>query len=187
MSSPYCLRLARVEDSVAIAALHAQSWRSIYQHELKANYLAYALDTDRQTLWQQRLSQPTANQRIWVIEVAGSIVGFACLYLQQDTQWGSLLDNLHVCPREQGKGWGGILLQTVLNTCVTHAVTHGLYLWVVQSNLKAQQIYQHYGAQRAAAGNWQAPDGSTVATWRYVWDKSTLTLLIRTPIAHVKP
>lgn len=181
----YLLRYATLADYRAIAALHTDSWRATYSLDLTADYLIQDLAADRQELWQQRLTQPATNQRVWVVDVGGFIVGFVCMYLQQDGQWGSLLDNLHVCGSEQGKGWGGILLQTVLNTCVTHAATHGLYLWVLQSNHKAQQIYQRYGAQRAEAGEWRAPDGSKVSTWRYIWDTPTLTALANTSRAYV--
>ncbi|MBK8454475.1 MAG: GNAT family N-acetyltransferase [Thiofilum sp.] len=180
MSTSYQLRLAHADDLVAIATLHAASWRATYPFDLSADYLAQDLAADRQALWQQRLTQPVTNQRVWVIDIAGSIVGFVCIYLQQDPQWGSLLDNLHVRSSAQGQGWSSILLQAVWSTCVTHAANNGLYLWVLQSNHKAQQIYQHYGAQRAEAGEWQAPDGSMVATWRYIWDKTTLAKLAKT-------
>jgi hypothetical protein len=49
-------------------------------------------------------------------------------------------------------------------------------LLVNQDNVKAQAFYNSLGARNAENGVWNAPDGSEVPTYWFVWDKiGTLT------------
>ena len=45
----------------------------------------------------------------------------------------------------------------------------GIHLWVLQSNIAAQKLYQRLGAHNAESSVWQSPDGGAVPEFRFVW------------------
>src|SRR6185369_4532125 len=66
--SPLRLRDATGDDAPAIAALHAESWRTTYRGALRDDYLDGHIVRERTTVWRGRLDQPAANQRVVVAE-----------------------------------------------------------------------------------------------------------------------
>ena len=169
------LRTARSTDAAAIAALHAASWRFAYRAALSEEYLAGDIVEDRIHLWQQRLEQPAAEQ---CVVVAGneSLKGFACLYLNDDPEWGSLLDNIHVRETSLRESIGTALLLEVARRAAELAPKAGLYLWVLQSNLRARRFYEFHGAANVGEDVWNAPGGTFVPRFRYAWPAGRLPL-----------
>jgi GNAT superfamily N-acetyltransferase len=92
-------------------------------------YLPRILDGDRPKLggW------ITARHRVWVVEGAGRVVGFAGL----SKGW---LDHLYVDPGSQGAGFGSMLLKHVKTL-----QPEGLQLWVFQKNAGARRFYERHG------------------------------------------
>jgi ribosomal protein S18 acetylase RimI-like enzyme len=168
------MRSALPSDSRAIAALHAASWRFAYRGALSEEYLAGDIVADRNILWKTRLSKPPANQYVVVAEIDGALAGFACAYLGEDREWGSLLDNIHVRPEAYRKGLGSALLQAVAARGSLVAGTAGLYLWVLQDNTSAQSFYEHYGARNVGTDLWHAPGGTQVPRFRFAWPATRL-------------
>lgn len=166
------LRPATLSDAVAIAALHAASWRSTYASVLRAEYLTDIVPTERRRLWMERLTSPKANQYVVVAEAQGSILGFACVFAEEHDAWGAYLENLHVETTSQGKGVGRALIAEVARWCEAHHPGRGLYLSVNQDNLRAQRFYLGFGARNAESSVWHAPEGSQVPTFRFVWDSA---------------
>lgn len=163
------IRSGQGADAQAIAALHAASWARTYADELDADYLCRRVPAERLAVWQQRFAEPKANQRVFVAEDAGEVVGFACAFLAEHDEWGSYLDNLHVAHSHQGRRVGSALMAAVAAACEQHAPGQGLYLMVNQTNHRAQAFYTGVGAVNAEASVWQAPDGSVVPTFRFAW------------------
>lgn len=164
------LRPATTSDSKTIACLHAESWRKNYANDLSINYLENIALNDRLLLWDQRLSAPKPNQQVYVAEADRQIMGFANVYIDENPQWGSYLDNLHVSERYQKKGVGRALLTEVFRWCGAKAKSKSLCLLVNQTNLKAQRFYITNGARNQEPSVWNAPDGSAVPTYWFVWD-----------------
>ena len=164
------LRLATPADAEAIAALHAASWRSTYDSVLSAAYLEKSVPSERRAVWAQRLASPKGNQYMVVAEKKAVMVGFACVFVAEHAERGSYLDNLHVSSVLQGQGVGTALVSNVAQWCERQAPGRGLYLSVNQGNYRAQKFYFHLGARNAEAGVWNAPDGSIVPTYWFVWD-----------------
>lgn len=164
------LRAATAADANAIAALHAASWQAAYASVLSASYLQNSALSERRTMWTQRLRAPQPNQYVVVADRDGKIVGFACAFLDEHVDWGSYLDNLHVSAALQGQGIGTRLMADVVSRCQSEAPGRGLYLSVNQANHRAQRFYYQLGARNAAPGVWNAPDGSQVPTYWFVWD-----------------
>jgi len=116
MSTQY--RKATSEDRLAIADLHAESWRHTYRGAYRDEFLDGPVFDDRRAVWEKRLSEPPANQFVVVAEEEGRIVGLACAYGGDDEQWGTLLDNIHVRPELHGNGIGTGLVAEVVNWCL---------------------------------------------------------------------
>ncbi len=160
---------ASSEHAEQIAALHAASWAATYSDVLSPYYLERVVPTERLAIWQERFENPKANQFALVALEAGVVVAFACAFVGEHSDWGSYLDNLHVKPSHQGRGIGSSLLLQIAAICEQRCSGQGLYLSVNQSNLRAQKFYLALGAQNSQAAVWNAPDGTSVPTFRFSW------------------
>lgn len=158
-------------DAATIAALHTKSWRANYRGEYRDEYLDGDVFEDRNSVWQSRLADPVSNQFIVVAEKASSILGFACVYGGDHTEWGSFLDNIHVQPDLTGAGIGKRLMVQIFGWCQEHYPNCGLYLWVLNSNERAQNFYKALGAEDRGGEISEAPGGGEIHGRRYVWDR----------------
>src|SRR5690554_3059228 len=165
------IRAALASDAQSIADVHTTSWRNTYQNALTAQYLSDVVPQERNEVWASRLDMPKPNQHVVVAEQDGEILGFACVYAAENSKWGSYLDNLHVRKAHQSKGIGKSLLIEVSRWCHQQEPIGGLCLLVNQENVKAQAFYKSAGARNAQESVWNAPDGSVVPTYWFVWDK----------------
>ena len=164
------IRYATPVDAKGIAALHTLSWRLTYKDALNEEYLQNIVPNERESIWEQRFSEPKENQCVVVAEFKSELVGFACAYALEHEAWGSYLDNLHVSESYQGSGIGQALLLKVAQWCNQHTPDAGMYLLVNQDNLNAQKFYVRGGARNIQSSVWNAPDGSVVPTYIYAWD-----------------
>ncbi len=164
------IRIARVADAIAIADLHTESWRNTYKNVLTKDYLRDIVPQERKSIWQKRLNSPKDNQYVLVAESNGTVIGFACAFVDEHTDWGSYLENLHINRDYQSKGIGKALLLKVAQFCNKKATRKGLCLLVNQDNTDAQKFYLHLGANNAQTSIWNAPDGSVVPTYWFLWD-----------------
>jgi GNAT superfamily N-acetyltransferase len=163
------LRPATIDDRVAIARLHADSWRATYRGAYRDEYLDGDVVADRLRVWESRLSTPAANQLVLVAEDEGTIVGFACAYGGDDARWGTLLDNLHVRPGTHGRGTGRRLLSDVALWCRDRHPDRGLYLWVLSQNARARRFYERMGATDCGGDVSVPPGGGQIDSRRYAW------------------
>lgn len=170
------LRTALLSDIQAIATLHAASWRFAYRGALSDEYLAGDIIADRTALWEARLKTPSPNQYVVIAYDAETILGFACAYADEDPQWGTLLDNIHVSRHVQRKRVGSKLLNAVAHHCAMLSGNAGLYLWVLQNNTAAQKFYFSHGAENVGTDVWNAPGGTQVPRFRFAWSRSQLPL-----------
>lgn len=165
------IRPAVANDAPNIADIHATSWRNTYQGTLTAEYLSEIVSKDRYQLWKDRFDKPKSNQYVIVAEQDAEMVGFACVYVGENSQWGSYVDNLHVRKDQQSKGIGKALLAEICRWCLQVNPAGSLCLTVNQDNVKAQQFYRYVGAHNEKEDLWNAPDGSTVPIYWFVWDE----------------
>lgn len=167
------IKSARLEHQTAISRLHATSWQNVYAGLLKPQYLSEGVFTERGVLWQQRFNQPSTNQRIFVAEEGSQLLGFICIYLDQSSDYGTLIENLHVDANTTGKGIGKALIQKAAQVIQTEALYKGAYLEVLSQNLSAQKFYDHLGGKPIISQQWQAPEGSLVDELVYAWTSVT--------------
>lgn len=168
------IRIARQNDFTTIAALHAASWRNAYRGVLSDEYLDGAIASERMALWNCRFKNPKANQHIVVAEQEANIVGFACAYGNEDEQWGTMLDNLHVLPAQKGHGIGRTLISHVASWCSVTYQRKGLFLWAFEQNVLARSFYERLGGKVVGNTIWIAPDGTAVTELRYSWKNADM-------------
>lgn len=164
------IREASRSDALIIADIHAKSWKNTYQYVLTKKYLLDTVPEERHAIWVERLENPKHNQHVLIASLGDEIVGFVCIYADENSQWGSYLDNLHVLKRYQSKGIGKALLIQSVRWCLQQYPTKGMCLLVNQDNTYAQEFYKKLGAFNAQKSTWNAPDGSIVPTYWFVWN-----------------
>ena len=163
------VRAATVSDGHAVGALHAASWRYAYRGALSDKYLSGEdLDRDRMHLWRTRLAEPAERQHLLLAEDVDRLLGFVCFYGSESEEWGSYLNNIHVAQTAQGLGIGRLLLHSTAELCGS-AYPGGLYLWVLESNTRAQGFYARYGGRNSGTGAWEAPGGTVAPVFRFSW------------------
>ena len=170
-------REATAKDVEAIAALHADSWRRHYRGAYSDAFLDNEVFADRLQIWTDRLHQPDrSNESTIIAERDGAVVGFAHTILNQNQEWGALLDNLHVRHDLKGGGIGTCLMAETARALIKRAPSSGLYLWVLEGNKAAQAFYQARGGKRVGSKTSDAPGGGTIFAFRYVWPDPTVLL-----------
>ena len=163
------LRSATPSDVAAIAGLHANSWRFAYRGALSDEYLDSQADRDRRQFWERRLGSPEPNQRVLVLAEGARLIGFACVHLDHDPEFGSYLNNLHVAEDRLRAGCGGRLMLAVRECCEESYPASPVYLWVLASNLRAQAFYSRLGATQGGTDYWEPPGGGSALVQRYAW------------------
>jgi predicted N-acetyltransferase YhbS len=157
-------------DIDAVAALHADSWRRNYRGAYLDSFLDGDVFADRRAVWTERLSELGPSRFTIVAEDDDTLVGFAHTVLDEDPEWGALLDNLHVTHALKGSGIGTRLMTETAQALVRARPQSGLYLWVLEQNAAAQAFYDARGgtmAGRRLGGPF--PGGGRAVTLRYSW------------------
>src|SRR5262245_34825433 len=125
------LRSATAQDSTAIAWLHADSWRRNYRGAYTDTFLDGDVEANRRSVWAERLTEPSVDQRTIVAEIDGGLVGFVHLVCDDDPEWGALVDNLHVIHDRQGQGIGtGLMAAAAQALLDARSESPRIYLWV---------------------------------------------------------
>jgi len=174
------IRAAGPYDAEPIARLHADNWRRDYAGILPDRYLAEAVDTDRQTIWRERLRDPySAYQTILIEAFDGSLAGFGCYQHNYEDSEATFLDNLHTSMEARGKGFGSALLKEVGTRTLAARSDASLFLWVFEKNAAARKFYARHGGREVeyADTQWDLAPGE----WRYrvSWDADALQRLVK--------
>jgi ribosomal protein S18 acetylase RimI-like enzyme len=128
--------------------------------------------------WQNRLSSPAINQETTLAIQDSFVVGFSCIYLDDDTSFGTLLDNLHITAGFQRSGVGKLLMNNCAEMILQKSSNHKMYLWVFEANQTARQFYERLGGENVEIVKKQNEDGTEAMACRYVW-KDVTTLILR--------
>lgn len=155
---PVRYRAARADDAEQVAALHAASWRRHYRGAYADSFLDGDVLADRRAIWTARLAEPASTVTVLAEDDAG-LAGFVHIILDEDAEWGSLIDNLHVTHHRQYTGIGTALLAHGAQGILEHATHPGAYLWVLEQNTAAQQFYQARGGACVAKALVDPPGG----------------------------
>jgi len=170
-------REATARDVEAIAELHADSWRRHYRGAYSDAFLDNEVFADRLAVWTDRRQRvDRSNECTIVAELDGAVVGFAHMILNEDPQWGALLDNLHVLHDLKGSGIGTRLMAETARAVLERAPSSGLFLWVLEGNKAAEAFYQARGGRRVGRKSSEAPGGGRIIGLRYVWPDPSVLL-----------
>ncbi len=165
------IRTGTPADAGAVAAVHAESWRTAYAGIVPDEALGDGLPAERRELWALRLDadygEPANTPTLLIAESAGETVGFAYLVPQPDGR--ILLDNLHVRPGRTGAGTGGRLLAAARAHVVRQHPGAGLYLEVLRANTRAVAFYEREGGRRTAEQQGHFPGGYVLPEYEYTW------------------
>jgi ribosomal protein S18 acetylase RimI-like enzyme len=152
-------------DADALAKLHVDTWRETYVGLLPAAYLG-AMDVGRHARrWRAQLAASVKPAPVLVAEQRGGLVGYCAGGQGRDAD--AEVFTLYVLRKAQGDGLGAALLGDMARILKANGA-RSLHLWVLASNIRAQDFYRRLGG---------APDRSRpVAGWggglietRYVW------------------
>lgn len=155
----------------AIARLHAYSWQIHYRDILFDQYLDHDVMQERMVVWQRRFENPTKHQFVVLANDQDLLVGFACVFLNHDQQYGSLVDNIHVHPDWQRKGIG----RNLMDHCVDHISELNdpfkMHLWVFKQNDIARKFYERMGGKTVESTIENNPGGGQAEILRIFWDQ----------------
>lgn len=175
-------RAAGLDDAPAIGRLHADSWRRNYRTAYPPEFFGPQLDEDRATVWIERLSKTldgpttTTTTTILALDRHGDLVGFVHLVFDDDPEAGTLLDNLHVRHDAQRRGTGRQLLGRAAGAVVAHT-TSGMYLWVLEPNVRAQDFYRALGATVGRREPAEPPALPGIGKLQCAWDAAQVRTL----------
>jgi len=134
-------RSADARDALAIAGLHADSWRRNYRGAYSDAFLDGDVGADRVALWTDRLTDIRDDRFTILAQRGRDVVGFIHTALDADPAWGALVDNLHVAHELKRSGIGRRLMGEAAATILQRRPGEGLYLWVLEQNEPAQSFY----------------------------------------------
>lgn len=174
-------RVAGPDDAEAVADLHADSWRKHYRGAYSDAFLDGDVFADRNVVWTQRLATSTGTTETQLAEMDDQLVGFVHTVLDADPTWGALLDNLHVLSTQHRQGIGAALMARSAAFVRANRPGSGLYLWVLEQNVRAQRFYEAQGGQSADSKAVASPGGVARRLHgephciRYVWPDPTVS------------
>lgn len=162
-------RVAAAKDAVAIAGVHAASWRDAYSDILDPEFLAGPIEDERLAFWTDRLGRPDGRLKATVALEGKAVIGFICVLPNDDPVWGSRVDNLHVVPSLRGGGIGERLLRQAALELAAACETPALYLWVFEANTKGRRFYERLGARTVERSSSQIPSARGKPVLRLHW------------------
>lgn len=164
------VRAMTAGDVETVAALHAGSWRTAYRGILSDAYLDGGALENRRAHWRARLLTPGPRQAGFIADHAGAPAGLAFLLGDDDPEYGTLLDNLHVLDEARRLGLG----RTLLAACAREVLARGwqprLHLWVFEVNSGARRFYERHGGVARGIAPLVTSEGTAHPTVRYAWD-----------------
>jgi ribosomal protein S18 acetylase RimI-like enzyme len=144
-------RAAAPDDAEGVAALHADSWRRHYRGAYSDAFLDGEAAGFLRGKWTARFAAPDPLARTVLAEQrkgaadGWALVGLAHTVLDDDPEWGALLDNLHVAYGLKRQGVGTRLMTLTARAVLAARPGSGLYLWVLEQNAGARAFYEARG------------------------------------------
>ena len=149
------IRLARLEDAPAIAAVHVRAWQTAYRGIVPDSYLDTMDLAARVERWQERLAHPAESEFTFVAELTGNtketpgaIIGFSSGGPERHgiAGYDGELYAIYLLPEHRGKGIGRRLVAAAAKW-LSERGTQSLVIWVLKDNVKGRAFYEALGGQ----------------------------------------
>lgn len=167
----YRVREAKLEDAGAIASVHVKSWLTTYGNIIKHEDLKQVISYEwRKAQWEGILKSRTISRFIYVAETEdGEIVGFISGGKERSKKfpYDGEIYAIYILQEHQGKGLGGMLLNTFAITLKENGY-QSVLVWVLTSN-PSSKFYEYFGAQPVDADHITIGSGTYEET-AYGWD-----------------
>jgi GNAT superfamily N-acetyltransferase len=164
------VRSAHPTDCDAIAALHAWSWQTTYRNILSDDYLDHEVVDDRKDLWDARFTKFDQQKHHVAVAVDGDrVIGFVCVLLDEEPEYGALLDNLHVAPDRHRCGAGRRLMASAAHWVAAMQPDWAMHLWVYEQNEKTVTFYRAAGGIDVDQRVIVTPAGNRATVLRFEW------------------
>jgi len=176
-SAGVAFRRATSNDAEAVALLHADSWRRHYRGAYSDAFLDGDADRDRLQVWADRLSIRDERTSTILAEYKSRLIGFVHVIFDEDAEYGSLIDNLHVVHDWKRRGVGTELMSRAAGAL--EGAPGGLYLWVLEQNSTAQAFYRARSGRCTGRRLAEPPPGTSgglngsPVVLRYAWADPT--------------
>ena len=166
---PVTVRAATIDDTEAIARVHARSWQAAYRGIVGDDFLDGLSDEVWVERWRTIFTQPQEGARTLVWQDGGEVTGFARIGPVRDPDppapsWDEVYA-IYLDPRSWDLGAGSALLVASLGT-VSDEVP-GVSLWVFRDNARARAFYERHGFEVDGLAQEITIDGRAVAEVRY--------------------
>jgi GNAT superfamily N-acetyltransferase len=164
------LRTATSADAVAVADLHADSWRRHYRGAYDNDYLDGDVFAERRAVWTERLADIDLDVARTILAVEDDrLLGFAHVIFDDDPVFGALVDNLHVAFERKRGGIGTQLMVASARAVLEREPPTGMYLWALEVNTAGRSFYRAIGGEEAGEESSDLEGGGTAVAVRYVW------------------
>ena len=163
------IRPARVDDALAMARVHVDTWRTSYAGIVPDEHLANLSYERSRARWIEYLSAPQKETHAFVAEAQGEqIVALASGGPVQEPFAGfdGELYVIYVLKPFQGMGYGRLLVARVAHDLASRGY-HSLVIWVLKDN-PARGFYERLGG-RLAAEKVVEIGGKPLLDVAYVW------------------
>src|SRR5262245_38716123 len=175
-TSNVTIRLGSEADAPAVAGIHVRAWRWAYRGLLPDDFLD-ALGTSlerREAFWRGRFGPEAAEERLWVAEVDGRVVGFSHTRPSQEadaTPDTAELTTIYLEPEVVGTGIGRALFTLAVEDLRRRGF-RAITLWMLDSNARARRFYEIAGWRPDGAAKTDTVRGVELREVRYRIDLS---------------
>lgn len=175
--APSAVRPARLADAGGIARVQVSSWRTTYRGMVPDEFLVGMTVKDHAARWGRLLHEPAHLELTFVVEEAGTVVGFAMGGRERegDSRFAGELYAIYLLREAQGRGHGRSLVAAVAEGLVRRRMT-SMLVWVLRDNLRARGFYERLGGVYLREHELDFGAGFSVMEVGYGWEDIRETL-----------
>jgi len=163
------IREGELRDAEAIAGIHVRAWQDAYRGQLADDYLDGLRVEDRLEMHRGAFTSPPPEYRMWVVEEADRVVGFAVTAKSQDADADDRTAELYAIylePDRVGTGVGRELFAHAVDDLRERGFRTAT-LWVLETNERARRFYELAGWKTDGATTSERVDCEMRPTVRY--------------------
>jgi GNAT superfamily N-acetyltransferase len=140
------VRVATREDAPAIARIHVDTWQSAHRGIVPKSYLERLSYEGRCEQWARTMNRQDGSF-VLLVEGSTGLVGFASAgpSSDQELEPSGLLTALYVLARDQGRGYGRLLIDGVARRLLSGGIS-SMAVWVFKQN-PACAFYERLGGE----------------------------------------